>query len=139
MRRPGHVVIDIAGNHVGMEWIIEVVEQITQFLAGEQIEQHQGVGLLARLISVGRVALRLENAVQSLNVSVLSSIPVPVELSQVLVSLELTEDAIAMEGDKQPAAHLIPTVHLLVVELQLPGQFGDAFSRQKLQYPASTA
>jgi hypothetical protein len=67
--------------------VSEPFENLGQALVGEQIEEHEHVGLLGDLVAVRRVPLGVEDPVEPLDVAVLLAIAVPVELLQVPRSL----------------------------------------------------
>ena len=71
VRGAGQVVVDHLRDLFGREAIAEPVEQLTQLVGRQQVEQHQRVGLLGRLVAVDVVVLGLQDAVQPLDVAVL--------------------------------------------------------------------
>jgi hypothetical protein len=51
-----------------------------KFPLGEKIEEHAGVGLLGQLVAIGRVAFGLENAVHSVDQTVLPPVGRPIQI-----------------------------------------------------------
>ena len=103
------VVLDVLRAVSGAELVAEPLEQIARSsLVGEQVEQHHRVGLLGQLVAVGIVALGPQDPVEPLDVAVPRPVGVPVELLELLVALELADDAVAVERHEHPAAHLLP-------------------------------
>ena len=72
--------------------------------------------MLAEAVAVGAVALGAEDPVEALDVRVSRAVAVPVEFLQVLVTLELADDAVAVEGDEHLAADLLPSLDLVVLQ-----------------------
>ena len=122
VRRALVVVGDVLARGVRAVVVAQPLEQPPQLLAREQEEQHHRVGLLGELVAVGVVALGTQDPVEPLDVPVLGAVGVPVELLEILVALELADDAVAVEGNEHPAAHVRPRAQLLVAEAQLPAQ-----------------
>ncbi len=120
MGRPRQVVLDVPRDVLlGIEGVAQAVEQAGELLGGQQVEEHQHVGLLRSLVAVGGVALRLQNAVETMDIAVLLLVPLPVEFLQGLVPLELADDPLAMEGDQKLPADRLPPVQLVPGEDQL--------------------
>ena len=108
MRGALGVVEDGARHGLLVEGVAEPREQLRQLVHGEEVEEHEHVRLLARLVAVGRVALVLEDPVEALDVAVARRVAVPVELLEPVVVLELADDAV-VEDDPHPAPDLAPT------------------------------
>ena len=128
MRGAGVVVLDVPAHGVRAELVPEPLEQLAELLLGEQEEEHDRVGLLGQLVAVRVVALGPQDPVQSLDPAVVPlAVPVPVELRELLVSLELADDAVAVERHEHLAAHLRPCGDLVVGELDpAPQRLGAA-------------
>src|SRR3984893_7421798 len=116
------VVGDVLARGVRAVAVAQPLEQPPQLVVREQQEQHHRVGLLGELVAVGVIALGTQDPVEPLDVLVLGAVGVPVELLEILVSLELADDAVAVKRDEHPAAHVRPRAQLLVAEAQLPAQ-----------------
>ena len=108
------VVVDRPASCLFAVLVAELVEELLELPLGEQEEQHDGVGLLAELVAVGAVALGAQDPVEALDVPVARAICLPVELFQILVALELTDDAARLEGHEHLAGHLPPAAELLI-------------------------
>src|SRR5690606_25874565 len=109
------VVLDGVPDGLGPDVIAEAPEEREELLDGEQIEQHRHVGLLGDLELVGRAALGLEDPVEALDAAVALPVALPVELLELFVALELTDDAI-VEGDRDPPADPLPLLELGLVD-----------------------
>src|ERR1017187_2869431 len=116
------VVGDVPGRGIGTVVVAQPLEQPPQLVVGEQEEQHHRVGLLGELVAVGVVALGTQDPVEPLDVPVPGAVGVPVQLLEILVSLELADDAVAVEGNEHPAAHVRPRAQLFVAQAQLRAQ-----------------
>ena len=110
------VVVDRPAGGFGRVLVAELREQPAQLVLREQEEQHHRVRLLAQAVAVGIVALGPQDPVEPLDVAVLRAVAIPVEFLQVLVTLELADDAVAVERDEHLAAHLTPPADLLVLQ-----------------------
>ena len=119
MRGPRVVVVDGLARGVGPVLVAEPLEQTPQLVVGEQVEQHDRVGLLGQLVAVGIVSLGAQDPVEPLDVAVLRPVGVPVELRELLVALELADDAVVVERHEHLAAHLLPAGDLVVGEPEL--------------------
>ena len=80
--RAAVVVSDVARDGVVLERIPEASEQRAQLVGGEEIEQHQHVGLLRGLVAVRAVMLRLEDEIEALDVAVPLAVVFPIELRE---------------------------------------------------------
>ena len=89
--------------------VAQPLEQPPQLIGREQEEQHHRVGLLGELVAVRVVALGAQDPVQPLDVPVLRSVGVPVEFFEILVALELTDNAVAVERERTSAGSCPPT------------------------------
>ncbi len=74
VRRAAVVVGDVARDGVAVERIAQTREQLAQLLGGKQIEQHQHVGLLRKLVAVRAVILRFEDELEALDVAVAGAV-----------------------------------------------------------------
>lgn len=81
------VVVDGQRNLLGGEAVAHPGEQFAQLVGGEQIEQHQHVGLLGGLVAGDAVVVRLQDPVQALNVAVPLTQSVPVQLLEIGIAL----------------------------------------------------
>src|SRR3712207_6465545 len=116
------VVGDILLSHVRRVLVAKPLKEPPELLLGEQEEQHQGIGLLGELIAVGCVSFGPEDAVESLDVAVLCAVGLPVQLLELLIALELADDAIAVERYEHLVAHFLPRVDLVFRESNLGAQ-----------------
>src|SRR5207344_1647066 len=121
VRGPGEVVLDGLPDRVPAKPIPEPPEQGAQFVRGQQVKEHEYVGLLGDLEGVGRQTFGLEDPVETLNVAIATAVVLPVELGQVRVALELADDAV-VKGDEDLACHLFPARALLLSQSQRLGQ-----------------
>ena len=64
----------VRGMASGAQPVAEAVEQLAQLVGGQQVEQHQHVGLLGDLVVVDGVALGLEDAVEPADVAVAAAV-----------------------------------------------------------------
>ena len=110
------VVVDVALNAVAVDLVAEAFEDRLQFVVREQVEQHQDVGLFRQLVAIRRIALGLENTIESLDVGVLLGVPDPIKLFEISVPVELADDAVIVEGNLQLSADLVPPDELLALD-----------------------
>src|SRR3984893_10054498 len=110
------VVGDVLARGVRAVAVAQPLEQPPQLVVREQWEQHPRVSRLGELVAVGVIALGTQDPVEPLDVPVLGAVGVPVELLEILVSLELAADAVAVKRDEHPAAPVRPRAQLLVAE-----------------------
>ena len=126
VRRAGLVVGDHPLERLLRQLVAHAAQDPVQLLGGEQVAEHEGVGLLGELVAVGGVALGLQDQVHAADVPVLGAVGLPVELEQVLVALELGEDAgllaLLEERHGQTGADLLPALDLLLGDLHELGQ-----------------
>jgi hypothetical protein len=108
VRRPLVVVLDVPHGRIRPVVVPEPVEYLPQFRIREQVEKHHRVGLLGDLVPVGVDALGTQDPVEPLDVPVLGAVGVPVQFFEVRVTLELADDAVTVERDEHPAAHVLP-------------------------------
>ena len=127
------VVVDVARDRLRLERIPQTLEHGGELLGGEQVEQHQHIGLLGGLVPIRRVAFGLEDAVQAMDVAVALTVAGPVELGQRLVALELADEAVGVKDHAQPAADLVPVRQLGVGQGQALAQLEAALLGQQLQ------
>src|ERR671910_14079 len=106
----------IPRNRMGGQVVAEPLEDLLKLSLREQEEQQHGVGLLCQLVAVGVVALGAQDPVEPLDVAVLGAVGVPVELLEVLVTLELADYAVVVERHEHPFTHLPPGLYLFVGE-----------------------
>src|SRR5215469_12450211 len=116
VRRPPIVVRDVPRGRVGTVVVPQPPEDLAQFLAREEEEEHHRVGLLGDLVPVRVVTFRAQDPVEPLDVLVLRAVGVPIEFFQVAIALELADDSVAVEGDKHPAAHVLPQRQLVITD-----------------------
>ena len=109
VRRARGIVSDVLRNGIVTERITQTCEQLPEFLRGKQVEQHQHVGLLRKLVAVGAVILRLEDEIETLDIAVADPVILPIELTQRFVAFELTDDPVVMKRHVHPATDVIPT------------------------------
>ena len=102
MAGPRQVVLDGARDRLRRQRVAEAPEQLAQLVGGQQVEQHQHVGLLGDLVVIHRAAFGLEDPVEPLDVTVASAIFLPVDLRQVAVTLELADHAVLADRDVHP-------------------------------------
>jgi hypothetical protein len=112
VRRAREIVVDVARDRVRRQLVPETFEQLAELVGRQEVEQHQHVSLLRDLVAVGSVLLGLEDAIQSVDVAVPGVVVLPVELAEILVALELADDAVVM-GDEHRAADVLPAVEPL--------------------------
>ena len=108
MRRALVVVLDVSCGGVAAVVVPEPLEDLAQFLIGEEEEEHHRVGLLGDLVAVRLVALRPQDPVESLDVPVFRPVRVPVEFCEFIPAFELADDAVLIERNEHPAAHVVP-------------------------------
>ena len=125
------VVVDGAGDQQRISGVAEPVEQLVQLVRGQQVEQHEHVGLLGDLVAVGGVALRLQDAVEPGDVAVALDVVDPVELLEPVVPLELAEDAVVVPAQPQLAADVLPAVQLAAVDVEQVEKLPPAPLRQQ--------
>ena len=104
-----------------------------QLVLREKEEQHYGVGLLRQLVAVGVVALA-RRIRQPLDVAVLLPVAVPVQLLELLVALELADDAVAVEGHEHLPAHVLPAAELVLKLAELDGESFAAGLREQPEH-----
>src|SRR5664280_529591 len=132
VRRSPVVVGDVLARQVGGVVVPQPLEKPPQLVASEQEEEHHRVGLLGQLVAVRVVALGAQDPVEPLDVAVLGAVGLPVKLRKLFVSLELTDDAVAMEGDEHPPAHLLPFAQFVVAQAESGAQrLGPALRQQR--------
>ena len=88
-----------------------------QFGRRHQIEQHERVGLLGRLVPVHVVVLGFQDAVEPLDVAVLAAEAVPIQFCQFAVALELADDPV-VERHVHPSADFLPVGQLVAAQPQ---------------------
>ncbi len=125
------VIVDRVSDHVVGQLIAQPLEQRAQLFGREQVEEHEHVGLLGDLVGVRRVPLRFQDPIEAMDDAVAFAIPLPVELFELLVALELADHAVAVEHDEHLAAHVVPSVKLLLVERELGPQGLPSRCRQQ--------
>src|SRR5512132_3823003 len=113
VRGPVEVVVDRSRDRVLLEVVSEAREELAELVGGEEVEEHEHVGLLRDLVAIGSVTLALENSVEAPDVAVAGAVAVPIELLELLVPLELAEDAVLVEDEAHLAAHVLPALGLL--------------------------
>ena len=128
----GQVVVHHFRYLIGPEAIAEPVEQLAQLGRRQQVEQHERVGLLGRLVAVDVVVLRLQDAVQPLDVAVLAAKAVPIQFRQFAIALELADDAV-VERNVHPPADLLPVRQLGAVQPERLHQVQPVRQRQQVQ------
>ena len=79
MGRSRRVVLHVEGNAVRLERIAQPVEQGTHVLRGEQIKEHQHVGLFGEFVTIRGIPFGFQNTVQPVNVPVLLPVALPLE------------------------------------------------------------
>ena len=89
-----------------------LLQEVAQLFSREQVEQHEYVGLFCEPVVVRAVPFGVEDQIQAANGTVPGPVRVPVELREILIALELTDDAVAVEAHSQPTTDLIPPVDL---------------------------
>src|SRR5690606_856724 len=124
VRRATVVVVDVARYRLGCQVVSEAAEELAKLVGGKDVEQHENVGLLRRLVSIGAVVLRFEYELQALYVAVAHAVTLPVELLQPLVAFELADDAVTMERQVHSATHVVPVRRFGCSQLQPLCQFG---------------
>jgi hypothetical protein len=67
------------------EWVAESIEDVAEFLGGQQVEQHEHVGRFRQPVVVGAIAFSGQNEIEAADVGVLGAIGVHLELGQLLV------------------------------------------------------
>ncbi len=122
MAGPLQVVVDGRRDGRFVEVVPQPVEDGLQLVCGQQVEQHQDVGLLGRLVGVGAEVLLLEDAVETGDVTVSPAVEIPVQLGERLVSLELADHPVLVANDPHLVAHVLPEGQFRVVERQLLSQ-----------------
>ena len=109
-----------------------------QLFVGEQVEEHDRVGLLGQHVAVGIVSLGAQDPVEPLDPAVLRSVGVPVELGKLLVALELADDAVVVERHEHFVAHLVPAGDLGFREPEAVGQCLAATLREQVEHLAGS-
>jgi hypothetical protein len=99
----------------------------------QQVEDHQHVGLLGHLVAVRRVALRLQDPVEPLDVAVALLVVEPVELLEAVVAVELADDTVVVEADAHPAADVVPAVQLVGGQAELIPQLPRLVVREQVE------
>src|SRR5271156_4938089 len=66
--------------------VAESAEQAQQLFRRQQVEQHQRIGLLGRLVIIHTVVFGFQDAVESLNVSVPLAIVLPIQFREVRIA-----------------------------------------------------
>ena len=132
VRGAGQVVVHHRRYLFGQEAVAEPVEQLPQLGRRQKVEQHQRVGLLGRLVAVHVVVLRLQDAVEALDVAVLAAEAVPIQVRQLAITLELADDAV-VERDVHPAADVVPVGQFGTVQPQCFQQVQPVRQRQQIQ------
>ena len=132
VRGARQVVVDGFGDLLWREAVAEPAEQRQQLFRGEQIEQHQGVGLLGRLVVVDAVVLGLEDAVEPLDVAVPLPIAFPIKFGQFGIALELADHPV-VEGNEHAPCHVPPPIQLLGPHIQARGQVQAVAQRQQIE------
>ena len=142
VRGPVQVVVHGSGNLFRGEPIAQPGEQLPQFVGGEQVEQHQHVGLFGGLVAVDVVVVRLQDAVQALDVAVPLAQSGPVQLGQVAVTLELTDhtatgrwagSGCGVERHEHPAADVVPLIQFAAMDTQAFEQIQSIPERHRVQ------
>jgi hypothetical protein len=130
----GDGVGDLVGIIDHLDHLVDLGEQLTELRRRQQIEQHEDVGLLRRLVAVHAVVLALEDAVEPLDVAVPLTQTLPVELLETLVALELADQAIAMERNEHPRRDVSPPVEVVGAQLQPIHQLVTALRRKDIEH-----
>ncbi|GGA28648.1 hypothetical protein GCM10011333_34200 [Sediminivirga luteola] len=131
------VVADCAWDRVGRQTVPQALEDPTEFFGGKQIEQHEDIGLLRKLVPVRRVTFGLQDEVQAADVGMPGAIVLPVELFQRFIAFELADDAVGQPRHPQSAADPVPAPRLSIGQAQtgpevaavVPGQQGHDILR----------
>ncbi|CKO48774.1 Uncharacterised protein [Mycobacterium tuberculosis] len=118
IRGAGKIVIHGAWDLCGREAVAKPGQQADQLVGRQQVEQHQRVGLLGRLVVVHAVALGFQDPVESLDVSVSVPIVIPIQFRQFRIALELADHAV-VEWNEHASAHVVPLVALLRCQPEL--------------------
>ena len=135
VRGAPHVVVDVAGDQFRVVAVPEPADDLPQLFGGEQVEEHENVRLLGEPVSVGGIALGLQNAVEAGNVAVPGPVIPPVELFEALISFELAQYSLVMPAEAHLSADVLPALDFLsgnvqeVQQLAAPavGQHAHAF------------
>ena len=77
---------------LGGESVAHSGEQLTQLVSGQQVEEHEHIGLFGGLVPVDAVVVGFQDPVESRNVAVAFAQTLPVEFLQIAVTLELADD-----------------------------------------------
>ena len=134
VRGAGVVVLDVLASRVRGEVVPEPLEELGQLLLGEQEEEHDRIGLLGQLVAVRIVALGPKDPVEALDPAVVAlAVPVPIEVRELPVSLELADDALAVERHQHLAAHVPPRGDLVVGQPEPGPQRPGAARRQQVE------
>ncbi len=130
----GQVVLDGPRDNAGPPPVAQVREQVAELVGGQQVEEHEHVGLLGCLVAVRGVVLGLEDAIKPAQVTELLAIGIPVEFLKMPVALELADNAALVERHEELAGDLLPAVDLIRLQPELIGELDAAVFRQHRQY-----
>jgi hypothetical protein len=83
-------------------------ELIAKPVLPEEIDEHDDVGLLGRHVPVRGVPFGFEEEFQAADVPVACAVASPVEFSEILVAVELAEDAVGVPGDSKACTDIRP-------------------------------
>src|SRR6185437_8314614 len=82
MRRPPQIIVDCIGDQRTIEDIAKPRKELGELFGGEQVEEHEDVGLLRYFVAIGRIAFRLKDQIEAHDVAVFAPIRRPVKLLQ---------------------------------------------------------
>jgi hypothetical protein len=112
--------------------VAEAGEQVAQLLGGQQVEQHEDVGLLADLVAVRCVPFGGEDEVEPADVAVAVGVAGEIEGLQGVVAVELADDAVVVEGHVHAAGDLAPALQLSGVDAQAGRKVATVAAAQQL-------
>ena len=137
MRGALEIIIHVPLHRVVVEVVAQALEQGLHLGRGQQVEQHQHVGLFGDLIPVGAVVLGLQDAVEAVDVAVFLPVAVPVECAQSLEPLELADDlapaAVVVGGNVHLARDVGPAVALGRGDVEGGLESSGVFRREQVQ------
>ena len=137
MRGASEIIVHVPAHRVVVQAVAQAPEQSLHLGRGQQVEQHQHVGLFGDLIPVGAVVLGLQDAVEAVDVAVFLAVAVPVEYAQSFESLELADDlaaaVVAVGGNVHLARDVGPAVALGRGDGEGGSESSGVFRRDQVQ------
>jgi hypothetical protein len=128
VRRSRQVVLDRLRNLLRRQAVAEPAEQAQQLLRRQQVEQHERIGLLGRLVVVHAVVFGFQDAIESLDVPVSLPVALPIQFVQFRIAFELA-DHLVVEGDEHPPRQVIPPIELVGRQIDFPDQIQPVTQR----------